>query len=153
MEKCKKCGNEFVDMRALKIHYTTAHGKPPGRPSLRDDKSQWADTLRKIEDAAALGCSLSEIALYAGVHRETLRVWCNEDEALGYRIEELRERPILKARQTVVAALNDPEHAKWYLERKARNEFASRKEISGSDGAPLQASVIMYPIAKELPKE
>ena len=35
-----------------------------------------------------------------------------EDPSLKDRIEELQERPILKARQTVVKALEDPDHAR-----------------------------------------
>jgi hypothetical protein len=35
-----------------------------------------------------------------------------EDQELKDRIEELQERPILKARQTVVKSLEEPENAK-----------------------------------------
>jgi len=36
----------------------------------------------------------------------------DEDNKLKDRIEELQERPILKARQTIVKSLDDPEQAK-----------------------------------------
>jgi hypothetical protein len=33
--------------------------------------------------------------------------------------------------------------AKWYLERKARNEFAQRLEHTGADGAPIQTEITL----------
>lgn len=86
----------------------------------------------KIEEAAAIGASLEEIAFYAGVHRNTLRNWCDADPELLGRIEELREKPILKARQTVVNSLDDANNAFRYLERKKAKEFAPSQKIEHS---------------------
>jgi AcrR family transcriptional regulator len=97
-----------------------------GRPTERND-----EVNRKIEEAAALGASIEEIAMYCGVHRATLYRWMKDDEELSDRIQELQERPILKARQTVVKHLDDPSHAFKYLEKKRKGEFGNSLEVSG----------------------
>lgn len=97
-----------------------------GRPTERNE-----EVNRKIEEAAALGASIEEIAMYCGVHRATLYRWIQDDSELRDRIEELKERPILKARQTVVQSLGDANHAFKYLEKKRKQEFGPTLELSG----------------------
>jgi hypothetical protein len=82
----------------------------------------------KIEQVASYGASNEEIAFFIGVHRRTLQTWLENDPELRHRIEELKEKPILKARETIVQSLNDPDNAKWYLARKKKREFAERTE-------------------------
>lgn len=91
-----------------------------GRPTVRSEEIN-----RKIEEAAAIGATIEEIAFYIDVNRATLYRWMAEDEELKDRIEELQEKPIMKARQTIVKALDNPMDAKWYLERKRKKEFGS----------------------------
>lgn len=106
---------------------------PVGRPSVRT-----AEVDRKIEEAAALGASVEEIAYYCGVHRDTLYDWMAKDQELSDRIKALQEKPILLARQTIVKSLqNNPQTAQWYIERKKKGEFSTRQEVTGADGAPL----------------
>ena len=107
-----------------------------GRPTEKSD-----EIIRKIEECAALGSSIEEIAFYAGIHRATLYRWMAEDQELKDRIEELQERPILKARQTVVKSLEEPENAKWYLERKRKNEFSTRTETDNTNKTDISGGV------------
>jgi len=99
------------------------------------------EIIRKIEECAALGSSIEEIAFYAGIHRATLYRWMAEDQELKDRIEELQERPILKARQTIVKSLDDPEQAKWYLERKRKNEFSTKSEVESKSEIQVSGDV------------
>lgn len=107
-----------------------------GRPTERNE-----EVNRKIEEAAALGATVEEIAMYCGVHRATLYRWMEADEELRDRIEELQERPILKARQTVVRALDNPEHAFKYLERKRKKEFGNNIDVT-TDGKALPTPIL-----------
>lgn len=116
-----------------------------GRPTLKEDP----EVNRKIDEAAAFGASIEEIAFYIGVHRDTLYGWTQKDKDLLDRIKALQERPILKARQTVVKALDDPEHAKWYLERKRKKEFSQRNEFTGAEGEAIAIQAINYIVPKE----
>lgn len=110
-----------------------------GRPTLRTDEIN-----SKIEEAAALGSSIEEIAFYIGVWRTTLYRWMKEDPELKDRIEELQERPIIKARQTIVKDLDNPERAQWYLERKKKLEFSQRIENETDVKGSLTINTISY---------
>jgi len=67
------------------------------------------------------------------------------------RKEALKQRPILKARQTVVKSLEDTNTAQWYLERKKKVEFSPRTEHTGADGAKLTIELIKYTDEDTLP--
>lgn len=102
-----------------------------GRPTVRTKEIN-----RKIEEAAAIGASIEEIAMYCGVWRSTLYRWIKDDQELKDRIEELQERPIMKARQSIVKSLDDPNHAFRYLEKKRKKEFGNTVDVT-SDGKQI----------------
>lgn len=106
-----------------------------GRPTVMTE-----EVIRKIEEVAALDGSIEEMAYYAGIHRDTIYAKMKEDKEFSDRINDLRERPILKARQTIVKNLEHPESAKWYLERKKKLEFAQRSELTGKDGGAIEVN-------------
>lgn len=105
-----------------------------GRPTVMTP-----DVLQKLNQAFAFGASDSEACFYADIAPSTLYEYCNANPEFSERKEALKLKPILKARETVVKALDDPEHAKWYLSRKAKNEFGTRTELTGADGEPLNS--------------
>lgn len=107
-----------------------------GRPTVRNE-----EVNRKIEEAAAIGASIEEIAMYSGVWPSTIYRWMEEDSELKERIKELQERPIMKARQTIVKALDDPNHAFKYLEKKKKREFGNELALTGADGGPIENNI------------
>lgn len=103
--------------------------KPVGRPT-----SMTPETIDKLEEIFALGGSDEEACFYANIGKSTLYNFQKENPEFVERKESLKETPILKARRTVIASLNDPNHAFKFLERKRRNEFAppaQAVEVSG----------------------
>lgn len=110
-----------------------------GRPTKMTE-----EVIRKIEEVAALDGSVKEMAHYAGVHHDTIYAYMAENKEFSDRIASLRERPVLKARQTIVKSLDNPQHAQWYLQRKRKTEFAERKELTGADGEPLQPLTVKF---------
>jgi hypothetical protein len=94
-----------------------------GRPTVFTD-----EVIRKIEEVAALDGSVGEMAYYAGINVQTLYSYIQDHEEFSQRIAALRERPVLKARQTIVKGLDVPEFALKYVERKRRHEFSTRIE-------------------------
>lgn len=94
--------------------------KNKGRPTV-----DTPDVRRKIEQAAALDASVEEIAFFAGIHRDTLHQILKKDSGFSDRIEALRNKPILMARQTVIKSLTNPDHAFKYLEKKRKKEFGA----------------------------
>ncbi|MCK9598074.1 MAG: hypothetical protein M0R37_12095 [Bacteroidales bacterium] len=95
----------------------------------------------KLEQAAAIDATWEECAFYAGISPACLYNWLESVEGLRERLEALRNKPVLKARQSLVGSLDSPEMALKYLERKRKVEFALRLESTGADGEALFADV------------
>lgn len=95
------------------------------------------ETIAKLEEVFAIGGSDEEACFYADIGKSTLYNYQNAHPDFVERKEALKNRPILKARQTVVKSLDQPDMAFRYLERKRKDEFSSRSEVTGADGQPL----------------
>lgn len=106
--------------------------KEVGRPTIMTD-----ETLNKLEEVFALGGTDKEACFYASISHQTLYDYQKEHPEFVERKEALKERPILKARQTIVKGLDQADNAKWFLERKVKGEFSSRTELTGKDGKDL----------------
>ncbi len=103
---------------------------PMGRPT-----KMTPETVKKLEEAFAIGASDGEACFYADISRQTLTTYQNENPNFLDRKNALKERPVLLARQTVLKAIeSDPLTARWYLERRRKAEFSSRQELTGADG-------------------
>lgn len=101
---------------------------PAGRPTKFDES-----TLQKLNEAFAIGASDKEACFYADVSPAALYNYQEKHPEFVERKEALKERPVLLARQTVLKSMeSDPATARWYLERKSRQEFATRTEVEQS---------------------
>ena len=98
------------------------------------------DTIRKLEEAFSIDASVKEACYYADISTDTFYRWIKEYPKLSYKLERLREKPVLKARQTVVKSLDQPDYAFKYLERKKKDEFSPRQELTGKDGESIKTS-------------
>jgi hypothetical protein len=107
-----------------------------GRPTVVTPK-----VIELFEKAYRMGCPDTEVALFAGVARNTLLDFKKDNPDFLSKIEGWKNDPVLIARKTIIKNLKKPEHAKWYLERKAKKEFAQRTELTGADGEDLITSV------------
>lgn len=103
-----------------------------GRPTVMTP-----EVLAKLEEVFAIGGTDLEAIFYADISKDALYDYQKLHPEFTDRKEKLKERPILKARQTIVKGLDDADNAKWYLERKVKNEFSSRQEMTGKDGKDL----------------
>ena len=90
-----------------------------------------------------MGCSDTEACLYAGISRSSLYKYQEQHPEYLQQKEEWKENPILLARSTVYRNMRDPNNARWYLERKKKNEFAqtTKNEVSGPDGDSIPIKV------------
>ena len=103
-----------------------------GRPTIMTQ-----DTINKLESVFAIGGTDKEACSYADISHQTLYNYQEKHPEFVERKEMLREKPFIKARQTVVQALSNPRDAQWFLERKRKGEFAVRVESTGADGKDL----------------
>ena len=95
-------------------------------------------TVKKLEEAFAVGASDLEACFYADISKQTLYSYQDRHPEFVDRKERLKERPVLLARQTVVTTMSkgDGDLALKYLERKRRNEFSLKMDIV-SDGEKI----------------
>lgn len=96
------------------------------------------ETIRKLEGAFAIDATVGEACYYANISQDTYYRWIKKFPELSEKFKRLRQKPILTARQEVVKGLaNNPEFSLKYLERKKKDEFSLRTEVSGIDGKDL----------------
>ena len=104
-----------------------------GRPTLMTP-----EILNKLEEVFGIGGSDKEACFYANISHQTLYNYQEKHPEFVERKEALKERPILKARQTIVRALENPQEAKWFLERKRKKEFGLAVDVT-TDGEKIQS--------------
>ena len=98
---------------------------PVGRKSVMTE-----ETVNKLEQAFSMGCSDLEACLFADISKQTLYDYQKKNPEFVDRKAMLKQKMIFKARSVVADALNnkDENTAKWYLERKAKDEFSTKVE-------------------------
>ena len=108
-----------------------------GRKQVIDDA-----VLQKLNQAFSLGCSDEEAASFAEIAVSTIYNYQKKNPDFLEWKQQLKEKPILKARNTVVKSLDDPKIALEYLKAKKKDEFGQRMEITGTDGTALAPPII-----------
>ena len=117
---------------------TRADGKlDTGRPT-----KLTPETIDKLRTAFLMGCSDIEACLYADISKTALYNYQQKNPDFVDQKEQWKEQLTLKARTVIASALNnkDENTAKWYLERKAKNEFNTRTEITGANGGSISVT-------------
>lgn len=104
------------------------------------------ETLAKLEQAFSLGCSDLEACIFADIHPTVLYRFQEKNPEFRERKEMLKQKLVLKARTVVAEALKnkDENTAKWYLERKARDEFAAKQEVAvgNLESSPFKIEIV-----------
>lgn len=102
------------------------------------------ETLAKLDEAFALGCTDSEACLMADISPATLYSWQNTYPEFLERKNALKETPFLMARKTIIGSLDNPQYAFEFMKRKKKDEFSDRSELTGKDGEALNVSILNY---------
>lgn len=98
-------------------------------------RKQWdgkdeAVVIPKLEAAFAIDCTVGEACFYASISTSSYYRFIENNTQFRDRFNQLRNTPVIAARQTVVNALKeDPHLALKYLERKRKEEFSTRRNI------------------------
>lgn len=90
-------------------------------------------TLFAMRSAFLVGSNIKEAMEAAGITRAGYDYWLKRmpndlKEEWLFLVEKWRNNMVLKARTVICDNLDDPMTSKWYLERKRRDEFATRTE-------------------------
>lgn len=104
------------------------------------------EVIGKLEMAFSTGATDIEACIVADINPDTLYEYCKKNPEFSERKEVLKKKPVLKAKQIVINYLNsnDIDTAKWYLERKARDEFAAKQEVAvgNLESSPFKIEII-----------
>jgi len=90
------------------------------------------ESVRKLEEAAAVRATVRESCFYAGISADTYYKWMKESPELLERLEDLRQKPFLVARKTIIDSLNDVNVAFRFLEKEKPEEYGDRIKVEHS---------------------
>lgn len=108
-----------------------------------------AQTLAKLDEAFAIGCSDREACVFADVDPRNLYRYQEKHPEFRQRKELLKEKPILLARWELVKGLkNNPELCMKFLERKLRKEFGPKQELEHTGSVEVAHQVREELLAK-----
>jgi hypothetical protein len=98
------------------------------------------------------GLSIASACAAAGIDRATFHRWiARGDEGppfSDFRNATTKARAVgTRSLEVTVrtAALDDWRAAAWMLERKAPEDWSKRTEITGKDGGPIEAQIVIAP--------
>jgi len=107
-----------------------------GRPTVMTP-----EVLAKLEQAFAIDATVEEALSYAEIKPDAYYDYLKKNPDFSERIKELRQRPILAARQRVVQGVKENySNAMDYLKRKKKLEFGDNMDIT-SDGKQLPTPI------------
>ena len=112
---------------------------PGGRPT-----KMTPDTIQKLEEAFAFGCTDLEACLYADISSSLFYDYQAKHPEFLDRKNQLKENPVLKARMVLLDALDakDITTAHKVLDRRE----GKKVQLSGPDGGPVQVAKVQYVI-------
>lgn len=118
--------------------------KRPGKPKKTGPKEPSKfneECIKKLEQAFSIGCNVTEACLYANITPGCFYINAPKGSELFINFLKLQDRPILKARQTVVNGLDDVDTAFRYLKAKRKDEFSERIESTGANGGAIEINL------------
>lgn len=107
------------------------------------------ETIATLRQAFLIGATKEEAARYAGISKVTLYNYIEKVPEFMNEIQAWQDEPILKAKRKVVQELDkDVKNAQWYLERKKKDEFSQRTEVSGDGQNPIRMMIEKFGLDK-----
>jgi hypothetical protein len=112
--------------------------KPNGRPTVMTPA-----IVNKLEEAFAQGFSVANACIWADISKQTYYDYAEKHPDFIDRNKELQQKPLIKSILVINKAIqnNDVGTAKWYAERKAKDEFSLRQELTGKDGEVFELAL------------
>lgn len=114
--------------------------KKAGRPTVMTP-----EVVAKLEQAFAIDSSVEEACSYAEISRDSFYDYIKINPTFSDRIADLRNRPVLAARQRVVQGVKENyTNAMDYLKRKKKLEFGDSVDVT-SKNEQILGIVINHP--------
>lgn len=118
-----------------------------GRPTLMTDEK-----VKELEGYFSIGATDLEACFLAGISKQTLYNYQENNPDFVDRKEALKNMPKYKAKKNIVGEIEkgDKETSKWYLERKDK-EFKNKTDIT-TDDESINTLLVKF-IGEDNPKE
>lgn len=92
--------------------------------------------------------NITEACLYAGISRDAYYDYIKVNPEFATKADMLRSNLKMQAKKNISAAiqtstLTTTDTSKWYLERRAKDEFSNRQELTGADGKPMEGVIYL----------
>jgi hypothetical protein len=102
---------------------------PNGRPTIMTP-----ETVKKLKEGFAQGFSVDNACIWADISKQTYYTYCEKEAGFLDLCKTLQKKPLIKSILVINKALNegDVSTAKWYAERKAKDEFSLKTETEHS---------------------
>lgn len=109
------------------------------------------ETVKKLEEVFAIDGTVEEACYYADISKQCLYNWFDEDPKFKEKVDRLRNRPVLKARQAVFKGLDNYQNSMDYLKRKKKLEFGDNIDVTtqGLKITPIYGGLSGHTIDKE----
>lgn len=100
-----------------------------GRPTVMTD-----EVVSKLEYGFMRGMNDTEACVYAGISRQTLYEYIQKNPEFADRKEDLKKKPSTQAKLNITEAIEagDTDLAKWWLERRNKDEFSLKQEVEAN---------------------
>jgi len=96
---------------------------------------EMTDKESKLRQAFSIGCTVDEALCYAEMRKTEWLEFLSKNADFLHEIEQMRLKPLVKARFAAVKSLDNVKDAQWYLERKKKDEFSLKTETEHSGDA------------------
>lgn len=113
----------------------SATDKPgPGKPTVVT-----TDVVALLISAFQDGLNVTQACWQAGIGRDAYYDRYNVDPEFADKMDRAREFPSMNSRKGIVKAIKngDVHSMKWWLERRSKDEFSTRQEVTGRGGRPF----------------
>lgn len=118
-----------------------------GRPAeltVREMTDFAPDVLQKLDQAFMDGMNIQQAIFLANISSALYYQVVTKNPALVERFDKLKENQKIKAKNNVKKFIEkgDVDTSKWYLERRAKDEFAPKSELEHS--GELKIEVVRF---------
>lgn len=122
----KPCRKHNYIRNKKRMAHCIVCGHKRGKTGPKGPHKMKPDVLDRLRASFGIGCNAVEACYYAGISKSTYDDWMTWYPHLKEEFDGLRLKPVLKARQAVFDYLHQPDTAKWFLERKRKDEFSTK---------------------------
>lgn len=111
-----------------------AEKKGPGAPTVFTET-----VVRDLVSSFQDGLNVTQACWQSGIGRTTYYDEYNSNPEFADKMDRARDFASMNARKVIVNDIKrgDQSAAKWWLERRNKDEFSTRQEVTGRGGKPL----------------